>query len=358
MLQFLTRRFLMLFPVVIGILLITFVIVRAIPGDPCDVMLGERATPAKCEAFMERYRLNDNYFVQFGRYLVNMLKGDFGDSIRFTRPVVDIVAERLPMTFELTICAMLFSTTIGIVLGIISAIRRNTIIDTSTMVIANIGISMPVFWLGLMLAYVFALLLKDTPFFIPPSARFSSGVTLTPLLKFWNIQDPTGLQKFLVNFISNFSLINAIITGSWKPFFDELWHLILPSVAVGTIPLAIIARMTRSSLLEVLGQDYVRTARAKGLREQIVIFKHAMRNAMIPIITIIGIETGGLLSGAVLTETVFSLPGVGTMLVQSILARDYPVVQGFTLVVAIIFVLVNLIVDASYAYLDPRIRLE
>lgn len=358
MLHFLARRLILLLPVMIGILLVTFLIVRLIPGDPCKAMLGERATQAKCEAFKERYGLNDNVAVQFVRYIANMATGDFGTSIRFTRPVVDIVAERLPMTIELTIGAMLFSTIVGILLGLLSALKRNSIVDTATMILANMGISMPVFWLGLMLAYVFALLLKDTPFTLPPSARFTAGIGLESLIKYWNLKDVVGVKKFLIDFLSNLALTNALVTGNWKAYWDGVKHLILPSLAVGTIPMAVIARMTRSSLLEVLGLDYVRTARAKGLVERLVISRHAMRNAMIPIVTIIGIETGSLLSGAVLTETVFSLPGVGTMLVQSILARDYPVVQGFTLVIAIIFVVVNLVVDLSYAYLDPRIRLE
>jgi peptide/nickel transport system permease protein len=358
MLQFLTRRILLLLPVFLGILFITFAIVRLIPGDPCITMLGEKATPAKCEAFLERYGLNESIAVQFGKYLLNMAAGDFGNSIRFTRPVVDIVAERLPMTVELTLGAMLFSTVFGIILGLVSALKRNSVIDTVTMIIANIGISMPVFWLGLMLAYLFAIILKGTPFALPPSGRFMAGAGLDSLIKFWELQDVVGVKKFVIDFISNLALTNALITGNWKSFWDGMRHLILPSVAVGTIPMAVIARMTRSSLLEVLGLDYVRTARAKGLVERLVISKHALRNAMIPIVTIIGIETGSLLSGAVLTETVFALPGVGTMLVQSILARDYPVVQGFTLIIAIIFVMVNLIVDVSYAYLDPRIRIE
>lgn len=358
MIQFLTRRLMLLIPVMIGILLVTFAIVRLIPGNPCVTMLGERATPQKCEAFMERYGLNESIAVQFGKYLYNMATGDFGESIRFTRPVADIIAERLPLTIELTIGAMLFSTTFGVLFGVISAIKRNSFIDTLTMVGANIGVSMPVFWLGLMLAYFFALILKDTPFTLPPSARFSSGVTLINLINYWNVPNISGITRFLVNFASNSLFLNCILTGDWSPFWDGIKHLILPSMAVGTIPMAVIARMTRSSLLEVMGLDYVRTARAKGLIERLVISRHAMSNAMIPIVTIIGIETGALLSGAVLTETVFALPGVGTQLVQSILARDYPVVQGFVLVIAIIFVVMNLIVDLSYAYLDPRIRLE
>jgi peptide/nickel transport system permease protein len=259
---------------------------------------------------------------------------------------------------ELTLLAMIFSTTVGVLLGVISALKRNTIIDTITMIIANIGVSMPVFWLGLLLAYFFALTLKGTPFVLPPSGRFSAGLSPIDLAEFWNLENLTGMKAFIVELMSNTVLINVIITGDWPLFWDALKHLILPALAVGTIPMSIIARMTRSSLLEVVGLDYIRAARAKGMTENRVIRKHAMRNALIPIVTIIGIETGSLLSGAVLTETVFNLPGFGTGLVSAILARDYPVVQGFTLVIATIFVLVNLIVDISYAYLDPRIRLE
>ena len=358
MLQFITRRTLLLLPVMLGVILVTFLIVRLIPGDPCVTMLGERATPAKCEAFLERYGLNDNIAVQFVRYMQNLVRGDFGDSIRFTRPVTTLIAERLPLTMELTLLAMIFSTTVGVLLGVISALKRGTFIDTITMIIANIGVSMPVFWLGLLLAYFFALTLKGTPFALPPSGRFSAGLSPVDLAQYWGLEDLTGLKAFIIALMSNTVLVNVIITGDWPLFWDSLRHLILPAVAVGTIPMAIIARMTRSSLLEVVGLDYIRAARAKGMVERRVIRKHAMRNAMIPIVTIIGIETGSLLSGAVLTETVFNLPGFGTGLVSAILARDYPVVQGFTLVIATIFVMVNLIVDISYAYLDPRIRLD
>jgi peptide/nickel transport system permease protein len=217
---------------------------------------------------------------------------------------------------------------------------------------------MPVFWLGMMLAYVFALLLKNTPFFIPPSGRLSAGVSLVPLATVWGIKNISGVPAFLLSFVSNSAILHGLLTSNLHMVQDALWHLILPSIAVGTIPLAVIARMTRSSLLEILGQDYIRTARAKGLNERMVIFRHGFRNALIPIVTIIGLETGALLGGAVLTETVFSLPGTGTLLVTSILSRDYPVIQGFTVVIALIFVLVNLIVDLSYAYLDPRIHLS
>jgi len=360
MIQFIVRRLFLLLPVMVGILLVTFIIVRLIPGDPCVVMLGERATPAKCQEFKERMGLNDSIATQFVRYLGSIAQGDFGTSTKTGQPVTVIIAERLPMTIELALGAMLFSTIVGVILGLISAIRRNSTADVVTMIGANIGVSMPVFWLGLMMAYVFALLLRDTPFFIPPSGRLTSGLGMTPLIQAWDLDVKTmgGLQKFLVSFLSNSVLLHSLIIGDFKVFKDALWHLILPCIAVGTIPMAVIARMTRSSLLEVLGLDYIRTARAKGMVERTVIFKHAFRNAFIPIVTIIGLETAALLSGAVLTETVFALPGVGTALVQGILARDYPVVQGFTIVIAVIFVVVNLVVDLSYVYLDPRIRLD
>ncbi len=358
MLQFTLRRLILLIPVLVGILLVTFIISRAVPYDPCIAMMGEKATQEQCAQFRQRFGLNDNLFVQFGRYLGQLAQGNFGDSIQYHRPVTDYLSERLPMTFELTAGAMLFSTTFGILLGIVSALRRNTVIDTLTMIAANIGVSMPVFWLGLMLAYVFALMLKGTPLYIPPSGRLTPGDSLQPLLVAWHLQKSIGVQRFVVNFLSNSIILHSILVGNIHTLLDALWHLILPCVAVGTIPMAVIARMTRSSLLDVLGLDYIRTARAKGLKYSLVISRHALRNALIPIVTVIGLETGALLSGAVLTETVFALPGMGTALVNAILSLDYPVVQGFTIVIAIIFVIANLIVDLSYAFLDPRIRLD
>jgi peptide/nickel transport system permease protein len=340
-----------------GILFVTFSIARLIPGDPCYVALGERATETQCRDFRQRFGLNDPILVQFARYTAQLARGDFGESIRNHRPVTDILLERLPMTIEVTIGAMLFSTTFGVLFGIISAIRQNSAVDVVTMVGANVGVSMPVFWLGLMLAYVFALTLKGTPLWIPPSGRLSSGLTIPPLADVLHLTNLSGLPKAALTFASNMVTFNALITGRFDVLTNALWHLILPCVAVGTIPLSIIARMTRSSMLEVLGQDYVRTARAKGLRERVVILKHALRNALLPIVTVVGLSLGGLLGGAVLTETVFALPGVGTQLVTAILSRDYPVVQAFTVVIALIFVSVNFLVDVSYAYLDPRIRL-
>lgn len=358
MAQFVFRRLLLLVPVLFGITFVTFALARVLPGDPCYAILGEKATVEQCNAFREREGLNDPILVQFVRYLGDITQGNFGESLKDSRPVTQIMLERLPMTLEVTLGAMLFSTTFGILLGVLSAVRRNTAVDVGTMIGANIGVSMPVFWLGLMLAYLFAIILKDTPFWIPPSGRLSSGLSIPPLAETYNLQNLSGPWGAIVTLASNTVTFNALITGNYEVLRDALWHLILPCVAVGTIPLSIIARMTRSSLLEVFGLDYIRTARAKGLRERVVVFKHAMRNAMLPIVTVIGLSVGGLMSGAVLTETVFALPGVGTQLVSAILSRDYAVVQAFTVVIALIFVFVNLLVDFSYVFLDPRIRLQ
>lgn len=355
MYQFLIRRVLLLLPVLFGITFVTFALARILPGDACFAILGEKATAEQCNQFREREGLNDPIPVQFARYLGDIAQGNFGESLKDSRPVTRILLERLPMTLEVTFGAILFSTTFGVLLGVISAVRRNTAVDVGTMMGANVGVSMPVFWLGLMLAYFFAIILKDTPFWIPPSGRLSSGISIPPLVD--NPENLTGLWGAIVTLASNTVTFNALVTGNFEVLRDALWHLILPCVAVGTIPLSIIARMTRSSLLEVLGLDYIRTARAKGLRERVVVFKHAMRNAMLPIITVIGLSVGGLMSGAVLTETVFALPGVGTQLVSAILSRDYAVVQAFTVVIALIFVFVNLLVDLSYGFLDPRVRL-
>jgi peptide/nickel transport system permease protein len=345
-------------PVLIGILFVTFAMIRLIPGDACAVMMGERYTPEKCAAFRQKYGLTDNLGVQFVRYLETVGSGDFGDSIRTGRPVTTTLSERLPMTIELSTGAMLFATFFGVLLGIISAIRHNSGVDVGTMVGANIGVSMPVFWLGLMLAYLFAIVLKGTPLWLPPSSRLNPGVSMPPLDQVWGQQKLPGFPHFLLDLVSNSVILHSLLVGKLDVTWDALRHLILPSLAVGTIPLAIIARLTRSSLLDVLGQDYVRTARAKGLRERTVLMTHAMRNALIPIVTIVGLQVGSLLSGAVLTETVFLLPGIGTQLLDSISARDYPVIQGFVIAVALIFASVNIVVDVSYSFLDPRIRTQ
>ena len=360
MLHFITRRIVLAVPVLIGILFVTFALARLIPGDPCRAVLGERATDEICDAFMERNGLNEPIPIQFGIYVRQIVvEQDLGTSFRFGRPVIDIIVERLPVTIELALAAMIFATILGILFGIISAYWHNSSIDVATMVGANIGVSMPVFVLGLLLQYVFALLLKDTLLQLPPSGRLTSGVANPPFFQVWGWDVPEHTALFSIySFIANLNYINALITGNWTAFGDAFKHMILPAIAVGTIPLAIIARITRSSLLEVLSLDYIRTARAKGLAEQGVVVVHGLSNAMLPVVTIVGLQLGSLLSGAVLTETIFNLAGLGRTLFEAITARDYIIVQGFTLIVAVGFVVMNLIVDISYAFLDPRIRLS
>jgi peptide/nickel transport system permease protein len=354
--RFILRRFLVTIPVLLGIVFVVFALARLIPGDPCRAVLGERATDAVCNDFIVRYGLDQPIPVQFGAYIAQLASGDLGNSIKHSRPVTTLLIERLPTTIELTILAMIFAIAVGIPLGLLSAYRRNSPIDVGTMIVANLGVSIPVFVLGLVLAYLFAIVLKDTPFALPPSGRLTSGVTVIPLAEVWGLESWTGPPRAFLDFISGIYIFSGIISGQFAAAADAFRHLILPAIALGTIPLAIIARIARSSLLEVLGQDYVRTARAKGLGERAVVLRHGARNALLPVVTVIGLQLGALLSGAVLTETVFNLAGVGRSLFEAISGRDYVVIQGFTLLIAVIYVTVNFIVDVSYGFLDPRIR--
>jgi peptide/nickel transport system permease protein len=379
MTRFIIRRLLVTIPVLIGIVFIVFVLARVVPGDPCRAVLGERATDAVCDAFITRYGLDKaiipglfkvNHVVefhieqipttlldnQFIGYLGQLAQGDLGVSIKHSRPVTELLIERLPTTIELTIMAMIFAVSVGIPLGLISGYRRNSKADVGTMVVANFGVSIPVFVLGLALAFLFGLVLKGTPFALPPSARLSTGVEMVPLATVWGLQNLQGLPRGILDFVSGLYIPAGIISGQFNVSIDAFRHLILPAIALGTIPLAIIARITRSSLLEVLGQDYVRTARAKGVKERSVVIRHATRNALLPVVTVIGLQLGALLSGAVLTESVFNLAGVGRTMFEAITGRDYVVVQGLTLIIALIYVTVNLIVDISYGFLDPRVR--
>lgn len=359
MIKYIFRRVVASLPVLLGVLAVTFILARLIPGDPCTAMLGEKASPAVCERFNHDKGFDRPLPIQFAIYMRDVLQADLGESIRFKRPVTQIILERLPVTIELGLASVVIAILIGIPAGIISALRRNSIVDVGVMVGANIGVSMPVFWLGLMLAYVFALLLKDTPLWLPPSGRLTSGLAATPFYQVygWQVAKDTGVSR-LLGFFANLYVFNSIVTLNWKVLADTIRHLILPASALATIPMAIIARMTRSSMLEVLGRDYVRTARAKGLAERSVILQHAFRNALLPIVTITGLQLGVVFGGAVLTETIFGFAGVGRMLFEAITARDYPIIQGFTLVIAIGYVAVNLLVDLSYGFFDPRIRYE
>jgi peptide/nickel transport system permease protein len=359
MITYILRRLLLSIPVLVGILFATFALARLIPSDPCRAMLGEHATEAVCDDFLRRHGLDQPVPAQFAVYIREVLQGDFGRSFRFSMPVTEILLQRLPITVELAFSALVVSLLVGIPLGVISAVRHNSWVDLVTMIWANIGVSMPVFWLGLMLAYIFALALKDTPFQLPPSGRLSPGVISIPFYHVWNLNITEGTATFsLLDFLSRMNILNGILSSDFELVKDAITHLILPALALGTIPMALIARMARSAMLEVLGQDYIRTARAKGLSQRVVVLKHAFRNALLPLITVIGLSLGGLLGGAVLTETVFNLSGVGRILYEAITARDYGIVQAITVVIAIFFVILNLIVDISYAYLDPRIRLE
>jgi peptide/nickel transport system permease protein len=337
---------------------VVFLIARVLPGDPCHAALGERATKVVCDAYIHRVGLDQPLPVQFGLYMQQLLSGDLGVSLKFGRPVGELLIERLPTTVALTVYALLFAIVFGVLLGLISAYRRNSAIDVGTMVLANIGVSIPVFVIGLLLSFVFGVILKDSFLSLPPTGRLSAGLIPRTIAQAWGLGTVGGPLGGFLQFVSGIYIIAMPITGQWNVLVDSIRHMILPAIALGTIPLAIIARMTRSSLLDVLGLDYIRTARAKGLGNRLVVFRHAMRNAMLPVVTVIGLSLGGLLSGAVLTETIFGLTGLGRTFFEAITGRDYVLIQGFTLIIAVFYMVVNLIVDISYAKLDPRIRLS
>ena len=359
MLSFITRRTLLAIPVLFGIMVVVFLLIRAIPGDPCTAILGEQATQEACDRFDETNGLNNPIWVQLGIYMKNVVTFNLGESIRFSIPVSQLLIDRLPLTIELAMSALIIAIVVGVPLGIVAARRHNTAVDAGTMAFANIGVSMPVFWLGLMLAYLFAVVLKDTPIALPPGGRLTAGVISVPYYDAWgwNLTEDT-VWASLNEFIANFVIFNSFITARWDVWWDAIRHMILPAITLATIPMAIIARITRSSLLEAMNKDYIRTARAKGAKEWTVVSRHGLRNSLLPVVTIIGLQMGLLLGGAVLTETVFRLAGVGTALFDAITGRDYAVVQGFTVIIAAGYVIVNLFADLSYGYLDPRIRVK
>ncbi len=357
MTRFILRRLLVSIPVLLGVLFAVFAIARVIPGSPCATALGERTTPAKCAEYDAKHGLDKPIQEQFVVYLRELAQGDLGTSTKYSRPVGTILIERLPLTVELSVLALLLAIAIGVPLGVVAAARRNSLVDVGTMMIANLGVSIPIFVLGLLLAYVFAVGFKDTAIALPPSGRLSPGTIVRPLAEVWGMESLSGPPRALLDFLSGMYTFNGLVTTNWSLLGDAVRHLILPAVALGTIPLAIIARITRSSLLDVLGQDFVRTARAKGLRERRVVLRHGLGNAMLPVVTVIGLQLGGLLSGAVLTETIFRLGGVGSAIYEAVLSRDYQIIQGFSVLVAVALITVNLLVDISYAKLDPRVRL-
>jgi peptide/nickel transport system permease protein len=334
MLRFVVRRLLLLVPILFGLSILVFFWVRALPGSPAEGLLGERATPELIAAYRERYGLDEPVYKQYWSQLQSWGHADFGTSAASHRQVTDEIKERFPATAELAIAALLFAVTLGIPLGFFAAKNYGGFIDHASLFISLIGISIPVFVLGIILKYIFSVRLG----WLPGSGRID--VTLTP-------EQPT-----------NFYVIDAIITRDWVALKSCIEHLILPAIALGSIPLAIIARITRAAVLDVQNEDYVRTARAKGLSTLIVDRRHVLRNAALPITTIIGLQVGLLLSGAVLTETIFSWPGIGRWLAEAIFNRDYSVLQGGILFVAFVFVFVNLIVDVVYALINPRIRVS
>jgi len=334
MFKYILKRLLSLFPVLIGITLLVFTLLHLIPGDPAVVLLGERATPEQIESLRQKLGLNQPLPIQYFNFLFNVIRFDFGKSIISGIPIIDEIKTRWPATFELSVASMLIALILGIPAGIFAAIKKNSWLDNLLMSSSLIGVSLPVYWLGLLLIYLFAVNLQ----LLPPSGRISveAGFSFQP--------------------ITGFYLLDSLLRLDIKTLQDVLSHLILPAITLGTIPLAIIARITRSAMLEVLSQDYIRTARAKGVPEYFVILKHALKNAFLPINTTIGLQFGTLLGGAILTETIFSWPGIGSWIYEGILARDYPVVQGGVIFVSVTFVLINLLVDLSYTFLDPRIQ--
>ncbi len=332
--RYILGRLLQLVPVLLGISLLVFAFLHLIPGDPAVTMLGDRATPEQVAALRDRRGLNEPLPLQYLTFLGSLLRFDLGTSIFTGVPIWEEIKLRWPATFELSVMAMLIALLLGIPAGVIAAVRKNSLVDNAMMSGSLLGVSMPVYWLGLLLVYLFAVNLQ----WLPPSGRIGINVG-------YDFEPITG-----------FFIFDAIVQGNFAALRDIVSHLVLPAVTLSTIPLAILARITRSAMLEVLSQDYIRTARAKGLWEFWVISKHALKNAMLPVVTIVGLEFGTLLGGAILTETIFSWPGIGKWIYEGILQRDYPVVQGGVVFVAFVFVLVNLIVDISYAFLDPRIQ--
>lgn len=332
MFSYIMRRLLMLIPVLIGMTIITFSIVHLIPGNPAQVILGESATQVAIKELEESMGLNEPYLKQYFLYVQGLLQGDLGTSLKTKTAIVKEIWPYIAATFELTFFAMIFAIFFGVNAGILSAWKQNSWFDFLAMIIALIGVSIPVFWLALMEQWVFA---QELGWF-PAHGRQDS-------------RNP-------IDSITNFYVIDTLIRLDFAQLGATIRHLVLPSIALGTIPMAIIARMTRSSMLEVMKSDYIRTVRAKGSGQFKVIYKHALKNAFIPVLTVIGLQTGVLLGGAILTETIFSWPGVGRYIFEAINYRDYPVIQSGILVVAFIFVIINLIVDLLYSYIDPRIK--
>ncbi len=334
MFRFLLRRLALTVPTFLALMFVTFMMIRMVPGDPIEVRRGERGiSPERLAELRHEMGLDQPILKQFADYAWGLLHGDFGISIITKNPVLQEFLTLFPATVELSLCALLFAILVGVPAGVIAASRRGGIYDQSLMGLALTGYSMPIFWWGLILILV-----------------MSNTLGLTP------VSGRVDLVKYYYPSVTGFMLIDSLLSGEKGAFTDALRHLILPTIVLGTVPLAVIARMTRSSMLEVLEEDYVRTARAKGLAPYRVIGIHALRNALIPVVTVIGLSVGSLLAGAVLTETIFSWPGVGKWLIESINRRDYPALQGGIMLISSIVIVVNLLVDLTYGLINPRIR--
>jgi peptide/nickel transport system permease protein len=331
---FIIRRILIVIPTLLGVTIVIFSMLAITPGDPAELLMGERASQEALESMREYLGLKKPLYVQYGLFLKRVIRFDLGQTIWTREKVSKEISERFPATIELALAAMIISSLLGVALGIISATKQYSWFDYGSMLGSLIGVSMPVFWLGLMFMLLFSLTLG----WFPMSGRLGVNIDLTR--------------------ITNFYFLDAILTRNWAGLKDVLMHLALPALALSTIPLAIVARMTRSSMLEVLRQDYIKTARAKGLSETKIVLKHALRNGLIPVVTVVGLQFGILMGGAILTETVFAWPGVGKWLFDGVVKRDYMVIQGGTLLVATTFVIVNLVVDVLYAVINPRISVK
>lgn len=334
MLRFVVRRLLQLIPILFGLSILLFAWLRLLPGGPASALLGERATPERVAAINRAYGLDQPIWVQYWRYVTRVIRFDFGDSITDGRPVTRVLLDQFPGTVELTVAALFFAVVIGIPLGYFAARRQGSALDGASVIGSLIGITIPVFFLAFLLKYVFAVRLG----WLPPSGRQDVRIDATH--------------------ITNFFVLDGVLTRELDASWDAIKHLILPGVALGTIPLAIIVRITRAAVLDVVNEDYVRTAEAKGLTTAVIRRRHVLRNAMLPVVTTVGLQLGLLLSGAILTERVFAFPGIGQEIADSIFNKNYPVLQGAILFIAVLYVLINLVVDILYGLLDPRVRVR
>ncbi len=334
MISYIIKRLLWAIPTLLGVSVLVFSMVHMVPGDPALVMLGEHANKEAVDALREQMGLNKPLLEQYLLFITHAVQGDFGISIMSGEPVIDEFADRFPATVELSLVALVFATIVGLFAGIISAVKRYSWFDYISMSTALAGVSMPVFWLGLMLIYFFAVNLG----WLPVSGRLG--------------------YMYDIDHVTGFYLIDSILMKDYEAFWDVCKHLVLPAFALGTIPMAIIARMTRASMIEVMKEDYIRTAKAKGCSKSQVIMIHALKNALMPVITVIGLMLGTLFAGAILTETTFSWPGIGKWLIYAVNQRDFPIIQSTTLIIATIFIIINIIVDLLYAVVNPKVRLS